>query len=33
VDEIDPPLETFPETCPWTLAQIMDGDFLPEAER
>ncbi|MEQ8966460.1 MAG: DUF29 domain-containing protein [Azospirillaceae bacterium] len=24
------PLETFPEDCPWTIAQILDDDFLPE---
>jgi hypothetical protein len=25
------PLETFPETCPWSLDQLQDEDFLPEA--
>jgi hypothetical protein len=25
------PLETFPETCPWTLDDILDDDFWPEA--
>jgi hypothetical protein len=24
------PLATFPETCPWSLAQVRDADFLPE---
>ena len=24
-------LETFPETCPWSLDQLQDADFLPEA--
>ncbi len=24
-------LETFPETCPWSLDQFQDDDFLPEA--
>jgi hypothetical protein len=24
------PLATFPATCPWTLAQILDEDFWPE---
>jgi hypothetical protein len=24
------PLATFPETCPWSLAQVLDADFLPE---
>jgi hypothetical protein len=23
-------LETFPESCPWSTAQIMDSEFLPE---
>jgi hypothetical protein len=26
------PLVTFPEVCPWSLAQVLDEDFLPEAE-
>jgi Domain of unknown function DUF29 len=26
------PLATFPETCPWTLEQLLAEDFLPEAE-
>jgi hypothetical protein len=24
------PLTTFPETCPWPLAQVLDEDFWPE---
>jgi hypothetical protein len=24
------PLAAFPEACPWSLAQILDEDFLPE---
>lgn len=24
------PLATFPDTCPWTLAQILDHAFFPE---
>ena len=24
------PLATFPETCPWSLAQVLDADCLPE---
>jgi hypothetical protein len=23
--------EIFPEACPWTMAQLQDEDFLPEA--
>jgi hypothetical protein len=23
---------TFPETCPWTVAQVLDADFWPEAQ-
>jgi hypothetical protein len=23
------PLETFPETCPWTAEQVLDDDFFP----
>jgi hypothetical protein len=23
------PLATFPETCPWPIAQVLDEDFLP----
>jgi uncharacterized protein DUF29 len=29
-DETHLPIETFPEVCPWTLAQILDADFWPE---
>jgi hypothetical protein len=25
------PLATFPEVCPWTVAQVLDEDFWPEA--
>jgi Domain of unknown function DUF29 len=25
------PLATFPEVCPWTLEQLQDEEFLPEA--
>ena len=25
------PLTTFPATCPWTLEQVLDDDFFPEA--
>jgi uncharacterized protein DUF29 len=30
-EETGLPLATFPETCPWTLAQLQDEDFWPEA--
>jgi Domain of unknown function DUF29 len=30
-DETGLSLATFPETCPWTLAQVLNEDFLPEA--
>ena len=26
------PLTTFPATCPWTLEQVLDDDFFPEAD-
>lgn len=26
------PLSTFPEVCPWTVAQVLDMDFWPEEE-
>jgi hypothetical protein len=29
--ETDLPSATFPETCPWTLDQLQDEAFLPEA--
>jgi Domain of unknown function DUF29 len=31
VDETGLPLATFPEVCPWTIAQVLDEDFWPEA--
>jgi hypothetical protein len=30
-DETDLPLTTFPETCPWSVAQVLAEDFWPEA--
>lgn len=30
-DETRLPLETFPETCPWTVEQVLDEQFWPEA--
>jgi len=29
-DETGLPLATFPETCPWTPAQVLDPDFWPD---
>ena len=29
-DETDLPLSTFPETCPYTVEQLRDRDYLPE---
>ena len=29
-DQTGLPLATFPETCPWSLDQLQDLDFLPE---
>ena len=29
-NETGTPLETFPETCPWSLERLQDEDFLPE---
>jgi len=29
-DDTHLPLATFPEACPWTVAQILDDDFWPE---
>jgi hypothetical protein len=26
------PVATFPEACPWTVAQILDNDFFPEPD-
>ena len=31
-DETGLPLAAFPPACPWTPAQIVDADFLPEAD-
>jgi hypothetical protein len=31
IDETELPPETFPEGCPWTIAQVLDADFWPEA--
>jgi Domain of unknown function DUF29 len=31
MDDTGLPLATFPEACPWTLEQLQDEDFLPEA--
>jgi hypothetical protein len=28
--ETDLPQATFPETCPWTIEQVLDDAFLPE---
>jgi hypothetical protein len=25
-------LETFPEVCPWTIEQILNESFLPQAD-
>jgi Domain of unknown function DUF29 len=33
VDETGLPLTTFPEGCPWTVAQVLDSDFWPAAVR
>jgi Domain of unknown function DUF29 len=30
-DETGLPLTIFPEACPWTIAQVLDADFWPEA--
>ena len=29
-DDTGLPLATFPETCPWPVAQVLDEDFWPE---
>ena len=29
-DETELPLATFPQTCPWSLDQLQDDNFLPE---
>lgn len=31
-DDTGFPLATFPESCPWTLEQILDEDFWPESD-
>jgi Domain of unknown function DUF29 len=31
MDNTGLPLATFPEVCPWSLEQLQDEDFLPEA--
>jgi uncharacterized protein DUF29 len=31
-DETGLDLEKFPEVCPWTIEQILDEDFLPQAD-
>jgi phage host-nuclease inhibitor protein Gam len=31
-EETGLPLATFPEACPWTLAQLQDEEFSPDAE-
>ena len=31
-DETGLGLEKFPEVCPWTIEQILDEDFLPQAD-
>jgi hypothetical protein len=31
--ETDLPRSTFPTACPWAVAQIMDADFWPDADR
>jgi uncharacterized protein DUF29 len=30
MDETSLPLATFPEVCPWTVDQVLNGEFLPE---
>jgi Domain of unknown function DUF29 len=30
-DATDRPLTTFPEACPWPMAQVLDADFWPQA--
>jgi hypothetical protein len=30
-DETGLPLSSFPEACPWTVEQLLDDEFLPEA--
>jgi uncharacterized protein DUF29 len=31
MDDTSLPLATFPETCPWTVDQVLNEEFLPEA--
>jgi Domain of unknown function DUF29 len=31
-DETGLPLTTFPETCPWAIAQVLQEDWWPEAQ-
>jgi Domain of unknown function DUF29 len=31
VDDTGLPLATFPDACPWAIAQVLDEDFWPEA--
>jgi hypothetical protein len=31
MDDTGLPLATFPEACPWGIAQVLDEDFWPEA--
>jgi Domain of unknown function DUF29 len=33
LDATEEPSTTFPETCPWTLEQVLDAEFWPEGER
>jgi hypothetical protein len=33
VDDTGLPLATFPEVCPWDVAQLLDEDFWPEGNR
>jgi hypothetical protein len=30
-DETDLPMATFPKACPWSIDQVLDADFWPEA--
>ena len=32
-DETDLPPATFPEDCPWTIAEVLDADFWPPDHR
>jgi hypothetical protein len=33
LDATEEPSTTFPESCPWTLAQVLEAEFWPEGER